>query len=127
MNRMVGFSFSSTVLQFNLFFFSEFSRRSIGSRFVLHKYLNQFIQRLVLPAVDLRVSRTHSLSTASLLTSAKDLLFRNTKISELNRVLDLSAQRSADDPSPEISLDPLESIEGKYIVLILKLNPYLNF
>ena len=73
------------------------------------------------------MSRTHSLSTASLLTLAKDLLFRNTKISELNRVLDLSAQRSADDPSPEISLDPLESIEGKYIVLILKLNPYLNF
>ena len=95
------------------YIFSEFSRRSIGSRFVLHKYLNQFLQRLVLPAVDMRVARTHSLSTASLLTSARDLLFRNTKISELNRVLDLSAQRSADDPSPEISLDPLESIEGK--------------
>jgi hypothetical protein len=56
-----------------------------------------------------------------LLTSAKDLLFRNTKISELNRVLDLSAQRSADDPTPEISLDPLESIEGEYIESLLTL------
>ncbi|XP_028400510.1 probable E3 ubiquitin-protein ligase HECTD4 [Dendronephthya gigantea] len=93
----------------------QFSRRSIGSRFVLHKYLNQFVQRLVLPVVDLRVSRTHRLSTGSLLTSAKDLLFRNTKISELNRVLDLSAQRTADDPSPEISLDPLESIEASKV------------
>ena len=95
----------------------------MGSRFVLHKYLNQSIQRLVLPVVDLRVAKTHSLSTAALLSSARELLFGNTKISELNRVLDLSAHRTPDDPSPEVSLDPLETLEGEESVLLLKIRP----
>lgn len=79
---------------------------------MLYKCINQFVQRLVLPVVDLRVAKTYTMSVSSLLAAAKDILFRNTKISELNRVLDLSAQRNSDDPSPEISIDPLESIEG---------------
>ena len=95
--------------------FLVFSRRSIGSRFILHKHLNQCIQRLVLPLVDLRVATSHSLSIAKLLASSEHLLFRNTKVSELNRVLDLSAHRTADEPSPEVSLDPLETLEGEKI------------
>jgi hypothetical protein len=41
-------------------------------------------------------------------------------------VLDLSAQRSADDPSPEISLDPLESIEGENDTVGCLLNFHIN-
>lgn len=78
---------------------------------MLYKCINQFVQRLVLPVVDLRVAKTYTMSVSSLLAAAKDILFRNTKISELNRVLDLSAQRNSDDPSRKYQLIRLRALK----------------
>ena len=70
------------------------------------------MERILLPVTDLRVCTTHSLSTAALLRQASGLLFYHTKVGFLNRVLNNTAHRGPDESSPEISIDPLEALEG---------------
>lgn len=41
------------------------------------------------------------------------LIFYDTKVTVMNRVLNATAQRTADHAAPEITLDPLEIVGGK--------------
>ena len=65
---------------------------------------------------DFRAADSYSLSTATLLREARGLLFYHTKVALLNHVLNHTAHRRAEDSPPEISLDPLEALEGNSIV-----------
>ena len=64
---------------------------------------------------DLRAADTYNLSTATLLREGRGLLFYHTKVALLNHVLNHTAHRGADDSPPEVSLDPLEALEGVFI------------
>ena len=91
------------------------SLRSIRSRFAFLKSLNSDVERLLLPVTDLRAGDCYNLSTAALLREARGLLFYHTKVALLNHVLNQTAHRGTEDSPPEVSLDPLESLEGKVI------------
>ena len=41
------------------------------------------------------------------------LIFYDTKVTVMNRVLNATVQRTADHAAPEITLDPLEIVGGK--------------
>ena len=69
----------------------------------------------MLPVTDLRAADTYSLSTATLLREGRGLLFYHTKVALLNHVLNHTAHRGANDSPPEVSLDPLEALEGLFI------------
>ena len=88
---------------------------SLRLRFSLLQSLNNTLQTFFLPLIDLRpaLSPSHSRSTASLLAQARGLIFRDTKMILLNRILNATAQRKPDQAAPEIVLDPLESVGGK--------------
>ena len=73
------------------------------------------MERLLLPVTDLRPSDCYKLSTACLLREARGLLFYHTKVAFLNHVLNQTAHRGAEDTPPEVSLDPLEALEGNFI------------
>lgn len=73
------------------------------------------MERLLLPVTDLRASDCYKLSTACLLREARGLLFYHTKVAFLNHVLNQTAHRGAEDTPPEVSLDPLEALEGNFI------------
>ena len=77
--------------------------------------MNSDVERLLLPVTDLRAADTYSLSTATLLREGRGLLFYHTKVALLNHVLNHTAHRGADDSPPEVSLDPLEALEGVFI------------
>ena len=102
----------TAVFDFNSMFSTGFSLRSVRSRFVFLKNLNQDVERILLPLTDLRVCSTHRWSTASLVRQASGLLFYHTKVAFLNNVLDQTAHRGPDQSAPEISIDPLEALEG---------------
>ncbi|XP_048583049.1 probable E3 ubiquitin-protein ligase HECTD4 isoform X2 [Nematostella vectensis] len=89
----------------------DHSLTSIRSRFAFLKTLNQSIEQLVLPLTDMRTNATHPLSTAALLHSASTILFYDTKMAFLKRMLDHSNHRGSSYIAPELSLDPLETIE----------------
>ena len=72
------------------------------------------MERLLLPVTDLRAADTYNLSTATLLREGRGLLFYHTKVALLNHVLNHTAHRGAEDSSPEVSLDPLEALEGVF-------------
>ena len=88
------------------------SLRSLRSRFAFLKSLNSDVERLLLPVTDLRSADSYNLSTATLLREARGLLFYHTKVALLNHVLNHTAHRGAEDSPPEVSLDPLEALEG---------------
>ncbi|XP_068681108.1 probable E3 ubiquitin-protein ligase HECTD4 isoform X3 [Montipora foliosa] len=88
------------------------SLRSIRSRFAFLKSLNSDVERLLLPVTDLRAGDCYNLSTAALLREARGLLFYHTKVALLNHVLNQTAHRGTEDSPPEVSLDPLESLEA---------------
>lgn len=67
---------------------------------------------------DLRAADSYNLSTATLLREARGLLFYHTKVALLNHVLNHTAHRGADDSPPEVSLDPLEALEGNFTKLV---------
>ena len=69
----------------------------------------------MLPVTDLRAANTFNLSTATLLREGRGLLFYHTKVALLNHVLNHTAHRSAEDSPPEVSLDPLEALEGMFV------------
>ena len=97
--------------------FTGLSLRSVRSRFAFLKALNSDVERLLLPVTDFRAADSYSLSTATLLREARGLLFYHTKVALLNHVLNHTAHRRAEDSPPEISLDPLEALEGNSIVV----------
>lgn len=100
---------------YNLYRVLGLSLRSLRSRFAFLKALNSDVERLLLPVTDLRAADTYNLSTATLLREGRGLLFYHTKVALLNHVLNHTSHRGADDSPPEVSLDPLEALEGVFI------------
>ena len=92
---------------------------SLRLRFALLQSLNNTLETFFLPLVDLRPSLggTYSRSTAQLLAAARSLTFYDTKTVVLNRILNATAQRKADQAAPEITLDPLENVGGRARVI----------
>ena len=55
------------------------------------------------------------------------LVFYDTKVTVMNRVLNATVQRTADHAAPEISLDPLEIVGGKYSIYHTLFGPWQVF
>lgn len=85
---------------------------SLRLRFALLQSLNNTLESFFLPLVELRQTHTYQNSIASLLREAKGLIFYDTKVMVMNRVLNTTVQRTADHAAPEITLDPLEIVGG---------------
>lgn len=83
---------------------------SIRLRFALLQSLNNTLETFYLPLVDLRPAQIYNRSTAALLSMLRGLVFYDTKINLMNRVLNATEQRKPDQAAPEITLDPLETI-----------------
>uniref|UniRef100_A0A4W3K6B9 HECT domain E3 ubiquitin protein ligase 4 n=1 Tax=Callorhinchus milii TaxID=7868 RepID=A0A4W3K6B9_CALMI len=86
---------------------------SLRLRFALLQSLNNTLETFFLPLVELRLTDTYMGSIASLLRQAKGLVFYDTKVAVMNRVLNATVQRTADHAAPEITLDPLEIVGGE--------------
>ncbi|MEE6503851.1 hypothetical protein FKM82_004993 [Ascaphus truei] len=86
---------------------------SLRLRFALLQSLNTTLETFFLPLVELRQTDTYLHSIASLLQEAKGLIFYDTKVTVMNRVLNATVQRTADHAAPEITLDPLEIVGGE--------------
>ncbi|MBN3320853.1 HECD4 ligase, partial [Atractosteus spatula] len=86
---------------------------SLRLRFALLQSLNNTLETFFLPLVELRATDTYQHSIASMLREAKGLVFYDTKVAVMNRVLNATVQRTADHAAPEITLDPLEIVGGE--------------
>ncbi|KAG8597816.1 hypothetical protein GDO81_002399 [Engystomops pustulosus] len=86
---------------------------SLRLRFALLQSLNTTLETFFLPLVELRQTDMYMHSIAALLQQAKGLIFYDTKVTVMNRVLNATVQRTADHAAPEISLDPLEIVGGE--------------
>ncbi|KAJ8415515.1 hypothetical protein AAFF_G00424950 [Aldrovandia affinis] len=86
---------------------------SLRLRFALLQSLNNTLETFFLPLVELRQTHTYQNSIASLLSEAKGLVYYDTKVTVMNRVLNATVQRTADHAAPEITLDPLEIVGGE--------------
>ncbi|XP_027132186.1 probable E3 ubiquitin-protein ligase HECTD4 isoform X1 [Larimichthys crocea] len=86
---------------------------SLRLRFALLQSLNNTLESFFLPLVELRQTQTYQNSIAALLCEAKGLIFYDTKVTVMNRVLNATVQRTADHAAPEITLDPLEIVGGE--------------
>lgn len=92
---------------------------SIRLRFALLQSLNNTLETFYLPLVDLRPALTYNRSTAALLSQLRGLVFYDTKINLMNRVLNATEQRKPDQAAPEITLDPLETIMSEYHLICM--------
>ncbi|XP_030886513.1 probable E3 ubiquitin-protein ligase HECTD4 [Leptonychotes weddellii] len=86
---------------------------SLRLRFALLQSLNTTLETFFLPLVELRPTPVYAHSIAALLKEAKGLIFYDTKVTVMNRVLNATVQRTADHAAPEITLDPLEIVGGE--------------
>eukprot|EP00069_Balaena_mysticetus_P007877 bmy_05722T0 len=86
---------------------------SLRLRFALLQSLNTTLETFFLPLVELRQTPMYMHSIAALLKEAKGLIFYDTKVTVMNRVLNATVQRTADHAAPEITLDPLEIVGGE--------------
>ncbi|XP_045632479.1 probable E3 ubiquitin-protein ligase HECTD4 isoform X3 [Ursus americanus] len=86
---------------------------SLRLRFALLQSLNTTLETFFLPLVELRQTPMYTRSIAALLKEAKGLIFYDTKVTVMNRVLNATVQRTADHAAPEITLDPLEIVGGE--------------
>uniref|UniRef100_G1PBB4 HECT domain E3 ubiquitin protein ligase 4 n=1 Tax=Myotis lucifugus TaxID=59463 RepID=G1PBB4_MYOLU len=86
---------------------------SLRLRFALLQSLNTTLETFFLPLVELRPTPMYTHSIAALLKEAKGLIFYDTKVTVMNRVLNATVQRTADHAAPEITLDPLEIVGGE--------------
>ncbi|XP_045152627.1 probable E3 ubiquitin-protein ligase HECTD4 [Echinops telfairi] len=86
---------------------------SLRLRFALLQSLNTTLETFFLPLVELRQTPVLTHSIAALLKEAKGLIFYDTKVTVMNRVLNATVQRTADHAAPEITLDPLEIVGGE--------------
>jgi len=89
---------------------------SLRLRFALLQSLNCTLETFFLPIVDLRpaIGSSYTHSMAMLLSQARGLVFFDTKMALLERVLNATAQRKPDQAAPEIILDPLEGVTGRW-------------
>ena len=104
--------------------FTDQPPESVRLRFAFLQQLNNHLETFFLPLVDLRPSATFSRSTAALLSKLRSIIFYDSKINFLNRILNATAKRKPDQAAPEITLDPLEGIGGRRqwrIIWFLKL------
>ncbi|XP_077691411.1 putative E3 ubiquitin-protein ligase HECTD4 isoform X3 [Eretmochelys imbricata] len=86
---------------------------SLRLRFALLQSLNTMLETTFLLLVELRQTEMYANSIAVLLREAKGLIFYDTKVTVMNRVLNATVQRTADHAAPEITLDPLEIVGGE--------------
>ncbi|XP_051557544.1 probable E3 ubiquitin-protein ligase HECTD4 [Myxocyprinus asiaticus] len=86
---------------------------SLRLRFALLQSLNSTLESFFLPLVELRQTQTYQNSIATLLCEVKGLIFYDTKVTVMNRVLNATVQRTVDHAAPEITLDPLEIVGGE--------------
>ncbi|XP_010602797.2 probable E3 ubiquitin-protein ligase HECTD4 [Fukomys damarensis] len=86
---------------------------SLRLRFALLQSLNTTLETFFLPLVELRQTPMYTHSISALLKEAKGLIFYDTKVTVMNRVLNATVQRTADHAAPEITLDPLEIVGGE--------------
>ncbi|XP_040202102.1 probable E3 ubiquitin-protein ligase HECTD4 isoform X1 [Rana temporaria] len=86
---------------------------SLRLRFALLQSLNTTLETFFLPLVELRQTEMYTHSISALLQQAKGLIFYDTKVMVMSRVLNATVQRTADHAAPEISLDPLEIVGGE--------------
>ncbi|XP_026795565.1 probable E3 ubiquitin-protein ligase HECTD4 isoform X2 [Pangasianodon hypophthalmus] len=86
---------------------------SLRLRFALLQSLNNTLEGFFLPLVELRQTHTYQNSIAALLREAKGLIFYDTKVAIMNKVLNATVQRTVDHAAPEITLDPLEIVGGE--------------
>ncbi|KAJ3603715.1 hypothetical protein NHX12_028456 [Muraenolepis orangiensis] len=86
---------------------------SLRLRFALLQSLNNTLESFFLPLVELRLTHTYQNSISALLCEAKGLVYYDTKVTVMNRVLNATVQRMADHAAPEIILDPLEIVGGE--------------
>uniref|UniRef100_A0A8B9JW99 HECT domain E3 ubiquitin protein ligase 4 n=1 Tax=Astyanax mexicanus TaxID=7994 RepID=A0A8B9JW99_ASTMX len=86
---------------------------SLRLRFALLQSLNNMMESFFLPLVELRQTHTYQNSISALLREAKGLIFYDTKVTIMNRMLNATVQRTADHAAPEITLDPLEIVGGE--------------
>ncbi|XP_062874264.1 probable E3 ubiquitin-protein ligase HECTD4 isoform X2 [Trichomycterus rosablanca] len=86
---------------------------SLRLRFALLQSLNNNLENFFLPLVELRQTQTYQNSIAALLSDAKGLIYYDTKVAVMNRMLNATVQRTADHAAPEITLDPLQLVGGE--------------
>ncbi|XP_048853239.1 probable E3 ubiquitin-protein ligase HECTD4 isoform X2 [Brienomyrus brachyistius] len=86
---------------------------SLRLRFALLQSLNSTLESFFLPLIELRQTTSYQNSIAALLCEAKGLIFYDTKVTVMNRMLNATVQRTADHAAPEITLDPLEIVGGE--------------
>lgn len=92
---------------------------SLRLRFALLQSLNNTLETFFLPLIDMRPALTGllPLSTAALLCDARGIIFGDTKVIFINRVLNSTALRKPDQAAPEIVLNPLEAVQSWYYVI----------
>ncbi|CAG5121382.1 unnamed protein product, partial [Candidula unifasciata] len=83
---------------------------SLRLRFAFLQELNNVLETMFLPLVDLRPASVYSRSTAFVLSQLRCVIFYDSKVNFLNRILNASAKRKPDQAAPEITLNPLETI-----------------
>lgn len=83
---------------------------SIRLRFALLQFLNNTLETFFIPLIDLQPVETFSCSSASLMAHARGLMFYDSKVNLMNRILNATAKRKPDQAAPEITLDPLEIV-----------------
>lgn len=88
---------------------------SIRLRFALLQFLNNTLETFFIPLIDLQPVETFSCSSASLMAHARGLMFYDSKVNLMNRILNATAKRKPDQAAPEITLDPLEIVGGNDI------------
>jgi E3 ubiquitin-protein ligase HECTD4 len=93
-------------------------------RFALLQSLNNTLETFFLPLVDLRATPTYNRSSAALLSQLRGLIFYDTKVNLMNRILNATELRKSDQAAPEITLDPLETIMSENFCCIDHLITY---
>ncbi|XP_063396384.1 probable E3 ubiquitin-protein ligase HECTD4 [Mytilus trossulus] len=85
---------------------------SVRLRFAFLQSLNNTLETIFLPMVDLRPAKTYNRSTASALSKIRGLIFYDSKVNFVNRIMNATAKRKPDQAAPEVTLDPLENLSG---------------
>lgn len=94
-------------------YFSGVPVESVRLRFAFLQSLNNTLETIFLPMVDLRPAKTYNRSTASALSKIRGLIFYDSKVNFVNRIMNATAKRKPDQAAPEVTLDPLENLSGK--------------
>lgn len=93
--------------------FSGVPVESVRLRFAFLQSINNTLETIFLPMVDLRPAKTYNRSTAAAVSHIRGLMFYDSKVNFVNRVMNATAKRKPDQAAPEVTLDPLETLSGK--------------